>query len=113
MIRLIFKNNLEQELWYIIINELWSGLTIAHDQCDTAVLNKASRHIVLMDALSNINYNTRKKTVDKRLTNSHMKSNQQHNEVSNDIQWAEKLFVDLLSLLVLSQIDKRVQLHAN
>ncbi|CAF1399018.1 unnamed protein product [Rotaria sordida] len=83
LIRLIFKNNHEQELWYIIIMELWSGLTIAHEQCDTAVLNKASRHIALMDTLSNIDYDEETMPLgDKPLTSSREKPKQRHNEAS-------------------------------
>ncbi|CAF2337555.1 unnamed protein product [Rotaria sp. Silwood2] len=83
LIRLIFKNNHEQELWYIIIIELWSGLTIAHERCDTAVLNKASRHIALMDTLSNIDYNEEAmQLVDKQSTSFHGKPKQLHNEAS-------------------------------
>ncbi|CAF0784526.1 unnamed protein product [Rotaria sp. Silwood1] len=83
VIRLIFKNNHEQELWYIIIIELWSGLTIAHEQCDTAVLNKASRHIALMDTLSNIDYEEEAVSpVGKQSTDSREKLKQRHNEAS-------------------------------
>jgi hypothetical protein len=81
-ISLFFKTNQEQELWYTIIDELWSGLTIAHEQCDTAVLNKASRLIALMDTLANIDYQEEIFTgTDRQLTNSHLKSKQHHNEV--------------------------------
>ncbi len=85
-ISLFFKTNHEQELWYIIIVELWSGLRIAHDQCDTAVLNKASRHIALMDTLSNIDYDDETTSgLDKRTINSRQKSKQHHNEVTRNL----------------------------
>ncbi len=81
-ISLIFKDNHEQELWYIIIIELWSGLTIAHEQCDTAVLNKASRHIALMDTLANINYyEETSTTINQQSTTNRDKIKQHHNEV--------------------------------
>ncbi len=81
-ISFFFKTNHEQELWYIIIVELWSGLTIAHEQCDTAVLNKASRHIALMDTFMNIDYNEKTGSVsDKSTKNSRQKSLQHHKEV--------------------------------
>jgi len=81
-ISLYFKTSQEQEFWYIIIVELWSGLTIAHEQRDTAVLNKASRHIALMDALANIDYDEETLAfTDKQLTNTRKKSKQQRHEV--------------------------------
>lgn len=81
-ISLLFKNNQEQDLWHAIILELWSGLTIANDQCDIAVLNKASRHIALMDALSNIKYFEEKKsTASPQPTETREKSKQRHYEV--------------------------------
>jgi len=81
-ISLFFKTNQEQEFWYTMIVELWSGLSIAHEQCDTTVLSKASRHIALMDTLANIDYQEEILTgTDRQLTNSHLKSKQHHNEV--------------------------------
>ena len=81
-ISLFFNSNQEQELWYTIIVELWSGLTITHEQYDTAVLNKASRHVALMDTLANIDYaEEAKSTTDKESTNTRLKSKQRHNEV--------------------------------
>ncbi|CAF0996628.1 unnamed protein product [Adineta steineri] len=85
-ISLFFKNNHEQELWYILIMELWSGLTIAHEQCDTTVLNKASRHIALMDTLANMDYEEETMTpIDKQLLSSRVKSKQRHNEASREL----------------------------
>jgi hypothetical protein len=81
-ISLFFKTNQEQEFWYTMIVELWSGLSIAHEQCDTAVVNKASGHIVLMDILSNIDYQEETLAITNRqLTNPRLKSKQHHNEV--------------------------------
>ncbi len=81
-ISLYFKTTQEQEFWYIIIVELWSGLTIAHEQRDTAVLNKASRHIALMDALANIDYDEETLTfTDKQLSSPRQNSKQQRHEV--------------------------------
>jgi hypothetical protein len=81
-IRLLFTNNQEQKLWYAIIMELWSGLTIAHEQCDTAVLNKASRHVALMDTLANIDYDEETRPLaNTQLINTRQKSRQRHNEV--------------------------------
>ena len=81
-ISLLFKNTNEQDLWHAIIVELWSGLTIANDQCDIVVLNKASRHIALMDVLSNIKYYEEKKsTANAQATEPREKSKQRHYEV--------------------------------
>lgn len=81
-IRLIFKNTQEQELWHIIIMEIWSGSTIAHEQCDTALLNKASRHIALMDTLSNIDYaEVANLQTGKSSANTNDKLKQSHHEV--------------------------------
>jgi hypothetical protein len=81
-ISLYFKTSQEQELWHTIIVELWSGLTIAHEQCDTALLNKASRHVALMDALANIDYYEETFALgNKQLTSPSQKSKQHHNEV--------------------------------
>ncbi|CAM4758151.1 unnamed protein product [Rotaria magnacalcarata] len=85
-IRLIFKNCQEQELWYIIIVELWSGVTISNEQCDTSVLNKASRHIALMDTLANIDYDDESTAVgNKQGSNYREKPKQRHNEASLDM----------------------------
>jgi hypothetical protein len=81
-ISFFFKTNQEQEFWYTMIVELWSGLSIAHEQCDTAVLNKTLGHIVLMDILSNIDYQEETLAITNRqLTNPRRKSKQHHNEV--------------------------------
>ncbi len=85
-ISLYFKTSQEQELWHTIIVELWSGLNIAHEQIDTSVLNKASRHVALMDALSNINYDEQATFgSDKKLTHTRQKTKQQSNEVIIDV----------------------------
>ena len=82
-VSLLLKNSHEQELWYTIIFELWSGLTIAHEQCDTSVLNTASRHIALMDTLANINYNDKFIGADgKRSIDPPQRATQRHNEVN-------------------------------
>jgi len=60
-----FKDNYEQNFWYKIIWELWSGVSIAQAECDTTVLYKISRHIALMDTLANIDYSD--STTDKKL----------------------------------------------
>ncbi len=81
-ISLLFKNNQEQELWYTIIMELWSGLRIAHEQFDTVIFNKASRHIALIDTLAYIDYD--EETIsfaNSQLTTTRQKSRQRHNEV--------------------------------
>lgn len=54
---LIFKDNNEQNFWYKIIWELWSGVSIAQEECDTTVLNKISTNIELMHTLINIDHN--------------------------------------------------------
>lgn len=61
--------------------EIWSGLSIAQEQNDTAILNRASRHVALMDALSHIDYNEQVNTMEKRASNPRQKSKQYHNEV--------------------------------
>lgn len=49
---------------------------------DTAILNKASRHIALIDTLANIDYNGETlKPSTKQTTNSSLKSKQNRNEV--------------------------------
>ena len=81
-ISLFFKNNHEQELWYTLIMELWSGLTIAHEECDTTVLNKAARHIALMDTLAHIEYDEDiSSPSDRQSASSRAKLKQRHNEV--------------------------------
>ncbi len=81
-ISLFFQNNRQQELWYTLIIELWSGLTIAHEQCDTTVLSKASRQIALMDTLANIDYDEETMSlVNRQLKHPQGKSKQHHNEV--------------------------------
>ena len=63
--------------------EIWSGLSIAHEQNDTAILNRASRHVALMDTLSHIDYNEEvNPSTNTRTINSRQKSKQHHNEVS-------------------------------
>lgn len=82
-ISLFFRNNQEQELWHTIIVELWSGFTIAHQQCDTTVLNRAARHIVVMDTLANIDYDEETASANGRFaTNPRMKSKQLRNQVN-------------------------------
>jgi len=68
---LIFKDNYEQNFWYKIIWELWSGVSIAQEECDTTVFHKISTNIALMDTLANIDYND--STTDKK---SRQKNNQ-------------------------------------
>jgi hypothetical protein len=81
-INLLLKNNHEQDLWYTVIIELWSGVTIANEQCDIAVLNKASRHIALIDALANMNYcSSMNFRTDQSRMESREKLKQRHNEV--------------------------------
>ena len=93
-ISLFFKNNQEQELWYTIIVELWSGLTIAHEQFDTALLNKASRHIALMDALAHVNYTEKAtSTIDRQSTSHRPKSLQRHNEVIGNLFLQKIIFL--------------------
>jgi hypothetical protein len=90
-ISLFFKNNQEQELWHTVITELWSGLTIAHQQCDTAVLNKASRHIALMDTLANIDYNEQSATLNDSIgINFRQKTRQIRNEVITNLSLLSK-----------------------
>ncbi len=57
LVTLIFKDTHEQDFWYKIISELWSGVSIAQQQCDTTVLHTISKHIALIDTLINIDYN--------------------------------------------------------
>ncbi|UJR33492.1 hypothetical protein I4U23_020937 [Adineta vaga] len=84
-ISLFFKSNHEQELWYTLIMELWSGLTIAHERCDTTLLNIASRHIALMDTLANIDYDEDNSSpFDRQSTSSRAKLKQRHNEASRE-----------------------------
>ena len=52
-----FKDVYEQHFWHTIITELWAGVSIAQEECDTTVLVKISRNIALMDALANIDIN--------------------------------------------------------
>ena len=81
-VSLLLKNSQEQELWYTIIFELWSGWTIAHEQCDTSVLNTASRHIALMDTLAHINYTGNFIGADgKRSNGAPQRATQRYNEV--------------------------------
>jgi hypothetical protein len=54
---LLFRDNTEQNFWHKIITELWAGVSIAYEECDTTVLHKISRHIALIDTLANIDYN--------------------------------------------------------
>jgi hypothetical protein len=87
---LIFKDNYEQNFWFKIIWELWSGVSIAQEECDTTVFHKISRHIALMDTLANIDYN--ESTIDK-------KSKQGNNQVINNLKrnpifFVKKYFVD-------------------
>ncbi len=87
---LLFKDNYEQNFWYKIIWELWSGVSIAQEECDTTVFHKISRHIALMDTLANIDYN--ESTIDK-------KSKQGNNQVINNLKrnpifFVKKHFVD-------------------
>ena len=85
-VTLLFRSTEEQALWYIAIVEIWSGLTLAHEQNDTAIMNRASRHVALMDALSYIDYKEEiQPSTDKQATNSRQKSKQHHNEVTIDL----------------------------
>ncbi|CAF0752462.1 unnamed protein product [Adineta ricciae] len=85
-ISLFFKSNHEQELWYTLIMELWSGLTIAHEECDTTVLNKAARHIALMDTLAHIEYDEDiSSPSDRQSASSRAKLKQRHNETSREL----------------------------
>ncbi len=97
-ISLFFKTNQEQDLWYTIIVELWSGLTIAHERFDTAVLNTASRNVALMDTLSNIDYDEETMLVnDQQLTSLRQKSKQHHNEVILHLFFENKILNFFLS----------------
>jgi hypothetical protein len=78
---LLFKNQQEQNLWYSIMQELWSGLTISNQQCDVSVLSLASRHITLMDTLAQINYFPEQDATADRSSKPRPKSTQRHNEV--------------------------------
>ncbi|CAF1415484.1 unnamed protein product, partial [Didymodactylos carnosus] len=57
-LKLIMKE--DRDLWFTLINELWSGLTIAREQLDHLIKQKASTNILLMDALSAITYDNSK-----------------------------------------------------
>lgn len=58
---LLFKDNNEQNFWYKILNELWSGVSIAEEQYDKTISYKISTHIALIDVLTNLDYNENKK----------------------------------------------------
>ncbi|CAF1000085.1 unnamed protein product [Didymodactylos carnosus] len=53
-LKLIMKD--DRDLWYTLINELWSGFKIAREQFDHLIKQKASTNILLMDVLSEITY---------------------------------------------------------
>lgn len=81
-ISFFFKNNHIQELLYTVLLELWSGLKISHEQCDTAVLNAASRHIALIDTLSNFDFEEETLSSNNRqIINPRHKSRQERKEV--------------------------------
>ncbi|CAF3630537.1 unnamed protein product [Adineta steineri] len=56
-VMLLFKDIHEQNFWYKIIFEIWSGITIAHKECDTTIFHKISKHIALIDTLTSMDYN--------------------------------------------------------
>jgi hypothetical protein len=90
---LIFKDNYEQNFWYKIIWELWSGVSIAQEECDTTVFHKISTNIALMDTLANIDYSD--STTDK-------KSKQGNNQVIeiNSIRFRSNLFLSSRLVLI-------------
>lgn len=83
---LIFKDNIEQNLWHKIIFELWSGVSIAEEECDTAVTWKVSQHISLIDTLVHIDY-------------SEMSNEKKGKAANQQVSLVMMLFVEIICLL--------------
>lgn len=94
VIILFFKTEQEQDIWNTIINEIFCGLVIANKQCDTSMLNKASRHIALMDALTHINYYRSSGLESPANHNDARRKSRHHNEVRRIVFFALRLFYD-------------------